>query len=1035
MSPLLTLPLLLLPWAQLEHGRAPLAQRSTLPPANFSEIPKDAAGLPGGRQLEQGILSGRGSAADSDHHYIALLVEFEADVTTTTTGEGLFQRDARWPDHVPHDSAYFRRQLDHLEAYWETVSGGRAGLSVDLDSRMHALPAPMARYGADDESTRRTAELLRDSILAADEGLDYSLYRGVIVIHAGAGQESDLDLDSEDDIWSSYLSAADLEEELGLPQGIETRDGVAFRQGIVVPEMEIQDAEDEDPAKILAVLGVLAFETGHYLGLPDLFDTGTGLQDSWGIGSWGVMGLGAWNGNGFVPPHPCAWSKMKLGWTTDLAVASGDTLSLAPVEGSPAPIMKVQAAPNELFLASYRVGDQNGNGCFDFVDADDDSLFNYFDPLSGDSYLGAEFDYYLPTGPGTRCDGSTAGLLFWHIDEEVIATQGDLDINLVNANANRKGVDLEEASGIQNLDQYPGSWGDADDFWPVGTRFGPDSHPDTGTNKGAATGWAFAVLASDGEAATIAVSIERAQEGFPIELGTGLVGDVLVDDFDLDGAADVVVANAAGEVHLLWGEAQGGPSRAEADAVAGGVAGLAAADLDGDRAPDLVVLSGHGAASALKVADNAIGYERRLPAPIPLGAPWGQTLGEGFRTGPALADLDADGQVEIVLFPLADATRCDLVVLSASGEILVREALAGVVRAPPALSQDGRIVCVAEGQLLSWRWQGGGLSDSRTLAIAGNVSSGLLAIDMDGDDLEETLVIQEEGRADLVDAELRFLPAWPVVVNEGLGSPAAVADLGGDERIDLVALSFGPTAIQRWDRSGDGVLDWRNPSLDEGGSDLIIVRAGPLVADLDGNGVEDLIVALPTGIIRGIDPGTSGVEADTPEGFPLQASGPLSFSPAIADLDGDLDLELVVAEDEGRIMAWDFPGRGVPRWAQAAGGSARAGRYAGPYPTVSPLAAPLLSQTFVYPNPASDWARLHYHLGQDVETLSVLVLNARGEIVAEEDLLTGLDPGDHHWDWDIGDVARGVYYILLDARGAGESRRAVVRAAILGGGK
>jgi len=959
-------------------------------------------------------------------------VEFEPDATPSTTGDGTFLAEPAWPDSLPHDLPFFRRQLDHLEAYWAQVSGGRAGFGAELHGQVLRLPDPMARYGADDQSGRRVAELLRDAILAADPAVDFSPYTGVMVIHAGAGQESDLLLDSSDDIWSSYISRVDLEEELDLPEGIETADGVAFTEGVIVPESEIQDAPELDPRSNLATLGVMAFETGHFFALPDLFDTGPAPQDSWGIGAWGVMGLGAWNSNGYVPPHPCAWSKLRLGWIDAVAARSGDTLTLAAVEGA-GPVLRIDATPTESFLAAYRLGDENGNGCFDFTDPEGDDHFDYYDPGSGDSYLGAELDYYLPTGSGDRCGGSSAGVLIWHLDQQVIDERGSLEVNLVNDDAGRKGVDLEEASGVQNLDQFPGSWGDSLDFWLAGARFGPDSQPGSSTNSGARTGWALEVVAIDQSRASLVATIDLAQRGWPVEIGDEVTGDVLAADFDLDGAADVVVAGAGGAAHLIWGG--GVDATPLAIGPSSGPGGVAAIDLDGDQVPELLLTSGAGEALAYRLADAAAG---RLPVPEPLPAPWGAVLGERFRHAPASADLDADGAPEVVLLALPEGreSETDLLLLDAGGALLAEVVLNGAVLAPPLLASDGRIALVSAGALRVFRWDGAVLSAVGTAPLAGTVQSPLAAADLDGDGGDELLVLEDEGRAHLFDSELREYFGWPVEVGARLAGGVAVADLGGDGRLDILATSSDPTELRRWDLSGDGVLDWHDPRLAEGGEAVVAVTAGVLAADLDGDGVEELIAALPTGVIRALDPGASGTDADTPQGFPLQQAGSVSYTPAVADVDGDGDFELVVAEDPGRIMAWDFPGRSLPTWAQAGGGPGRAGSFPGPYPEPGDPPAALLDLAFVYPNPARGHARLHYRLGEGATALTIRVVDARGELASKTVLRDpqALAPGDHYWAWDLDGVPRGVYLLLVQARSAVGSARQVVKAAVVGGG-
>ncbi|WP_199809250.1 immune inhibitor A domain-containing protein [Streptomyces sp. NRRL S-244] len=64
-------------------------------------------------------------------------------------------------------------------------------------------------------------------------------------------------------------------------------------------------------------LGVFAHEYGHDLGLPDLYDTSGGGENS--VGFWSLMSAGSWLGEGKdsigdMPGDMTAWDKLQLGW-------------------------------------------------------------------------------------------------------------------------------------------------------------------------------------------------------------------------------------------------------------------------------------------------------------------------------------------------------------------------------------------------------------------------------------------------------------------------------------------------------------------------------------------------------------------------------------------------------------------------------------------------------------------------------------------------------------------------------------------------
>jgi hypothetical protein len=77
-------------------------------------------------------------------------------------------------------------------------------------------------------------------------------------------------------------------------------------------------------------IGVIAHETGHYLGLPDLYDTDTDGGGS-GIGSYSLM-ANAWgfDGTQFYPPQMDPWCKMESEWANVVELTSSTTVTIYP---------------------------------------------------------------------------------------------------------------------------------------------------------------------------------------------------------------------------------------------------------------------------------------------------------------------------------------------------------------------------------------------------------------------------------------------------------------------------------------------------------------------------------------------------------------------------------------------------------------------------------------------------------------------------------------------------------------------------------
>jgi M6 family metalloprotease-like protein len=84
-----------------------------------------------------------------------------------------------------------------------------------------------------------------------------------------------------------------------------------------------------------------------------------------------------------------------------------------------------------------------------------------------------------------------------------------------------------------------------------------------------------------------------------------------------------------------------------------------------------------------------------------------------------------------------------------------------------------------------------------------------------------------------------------------------------------------------------------------------IGRAGPRVADLDGDGEREVVVAAESGNVYAwhVD-GSPVIELSDPPGRFASARGGVSRTPAVADLDGDGEKEVIVASDAGSLHVW-----------------------------------------------------------------------------------------------------------------------------------
>ena len=519
---------------------------------------------------------------DLPQNILALMVEFN-DVT--------FDLEPDYPDSLAHDKEYFERLFFHMASFYADASHGNYVLTEDNYTVLDdiTLTQPMAYYGDNDLQIERICEFTQEIVQQVDEQIDFNDYDAIILIHAGAGEEADVNGTNEGELNSTFLSRRSLQagidpENDDFP-GIETNDGLFLTEFVIIPETEWQPDSVQDDDAIFGIFGVLAHQFGHQIGLPTLFDNDSSNGSSYGIGGFGVMGTGVWNANGFVPPLPCAWSRYYLGWEDENIVEINSTFEnlslvfpMAEDEETPK-LYKVIISEDEYFLIENR--QQNPDGSF-FINTDGDTLATYTfqtipnqkvypegHPYAGqpkfdfmeNSYTGSEWDFYLPGfGFGAAPENDGSGILIWHIDENVINENftPDFEIHSVNGDASHKGIDLEEADGIQQLDSklygYSSFYGSKDDSYREGnnTYFGKNYHNDifsTPTAESYYGGIPLEILdiSNSDSVMTFSVSYEWS-------LSTDYVGEnpfpAALIDFDDDGENEMFYSMPNGEIYI-----------------------------------------------------------------------------------------------------------------------------------------------------------------------------------------------------------------------------------------------------------------------------------------------------------------------------------------------------------------------------------------------------------------------------------------------------------------------------------------------------
>ena len=961
-----------------------------------------------------------------DLNILVLKVEFVEDDEQCTTGDGKMDltgfgipEDGLFYD-PPHSGIYFKRQMQFLSNYYKANSFGNCNITYtvkpDHNLESYQLPHKMRYYSGFVEYDAENGfvyfntyamemglvRILADGVAAADQDptIDFSDYDAIVIFHAGTQWQTSINFLRFCDIPSATIPPGALEFYLGVPYILAN----AGTDTIDFPVSVNSEMARVDEYMVGAV-GTVVHEFGHILNLPDLYDI-TGYSN--GVGAFDLMGTGGWVGSpaagapeGSIPANLGAWTRYYMGWVSPIVVTDPDstfTIRASSIDTTQYAVagqtmIKVPISPTEFFLIENRQQDIIHPDTI-VIDAEDGV------PIYVDN---GEFDFFLPA----------SGIAIWHIDDNVV--NFEYPTNTLQINPERKGVDLEEADGVQHFDAY--YYGDSIEYY--GSRydlfFMDDSNkanhslgPFTNPNSDSYFGKSLISIDVRSHLDTLMdVSLGRNiyQSGFPITVQPGTrVMDVSYGDLDGNGDWEIVVATENGFVYAFNHDGTLYGVRVVANTV---TTFMAIGDINGDNADDI----------ALASRFNMICLDGRTLTPM---SSFAFTAGDVIVGAPLAFDLDDDGVVELI-FGSKDR---NLYCVDSTGQNITNYPIylnTELLSTPCVFSENDRELGVLGSDGRFWLFNRDGLVREFTESSHNMLSYASPVVgDVDRDGQPEAVIVNGYGTIYIYGRDT-LEEKFDILIDTVFYYTPALADIDLDGFLDIIMPNSSKTLYVA-NRNGTAKNNF--PVYYD---DFVLYPL--LVADFNNDGREEIAFGLDTSDSLGS--GFLKIINDRKTEFdfsPLFGEGGFSSPGVIFDLDADGDMEIVAGSNDGKLYVWDFPGTGVS-WGGYMNTPNNSGCFQGNL--VSPqVATTLLGNYYMYPSPVENLGRARFFLNEAAD-VTVEILDITGRRIGEAQLSNVTQNSYNEVEFDFTRQSNGMYILRIKAENGSTSEVKFKKFAVL----
>ncbi|MGO9481921.1 MAG: hypothetical protein ACLP05_09100 [Candidatus Kryptoniota bacterium] len=1011
---------------------------------------------------------------------LAIMVQFQTETDNLISGNGhLLMNDSTGLDAPPHDKTYFENHLLFLMNYFRKVSGGKLIINYTVLDSVVTLQHQMKYYSPPKTGDGNNLGLLfQDSWHTADSlyggTFPFNQYQCFIIFHAGSGR--DIDFTTElgydplpYDIPSIYLNSEsfrNMPTPFGSDYNGEPVDGGNFliENSIIMPESETYPII----SLTLGTNGLLAASFGSFLGLPDLFDTQTGVT---GIGRFGLMdGQSIFAYGGIFPPEPSAWEKAYLGWITPVEVSPSTSTQyqLYANETGKYSALEIPINATEYFLLENREGDayHDGeiitsvyNGNYDTTKINFTNDTAYFDGqqitgINGEVVDADEYDWALPED--TTYFG---GILIWHIDQNVI--DENIAANTINANPNHRGVAVVEADGADAIGTYlqtiTGGYyydGSFTDFWykgnparsPAenvgGNQFTPTTLPNSNSYNGANSHIYITnfsnhdsvmsfYLTADSVAANFQVT-----SGFPKKIHGATANSSPV--FGHIGPNDSLQVIANNGVSLYTFNVDGRSAGIDSTGFFSQIGGRFQPTVSSASANDTIYAMDdsvfYGLVDHDGVADTVFATKDSLSSfnsSLPL-----------IELGSKMASLELD--------------RNTISVFSTDGKWL-RSFQIGIsiyYKAMPEVSAKSDVFANnVSGYLPVDLGQFAAADTSNVILSLHGVA---VVLDLDSnpskfmfENSELLSGISYETLAPDNSTYLVELAANSVYIDTSTGLPQkifstlpgdtitsgpVIADLDGDGNRDIIfatqtkiyAISYTGAVLNHFPIStiGSEVLP----------PDANRIVGSIVVAELTGD-TADVIFGTKGGIIYAYN----GVTGKLVAGFPLSMGGGLAGSPALAYDSQNGNMYLAAIGLDSSLYSWTFKGNYSANsilWGNLLHDNYHTNSIAEPPPsrTIPPSITDtltLMPKVYNWPNPVTNGiTKIRFYLNHDAQ-VSISIFGFAGGKVTDLPTINGVGGIANEVDWNVSGVQSGIYFARVEAVSSNERNVAIIKIAVV----